>query len=86
MDKEIIQHRNCIASKRKDEKGKMSSRVKINEVNELRNVELVKAIKTTLITGSVTREDPAREEIHYWALDGKYIGCINPEKRATREP
>lgn len=64
----------------------MSSRVKINEVNELRNVELVKAIKTTLITGSGTRKDPAREEIHYWALDGKYIGCINPEKRAPREP
>lgn len=64
----------------------MSSRVKINEVNELRNVELVKAIKTTLITGSGTREDPAREEIHYWALDGTYIGCLNSEKRVTCEP
>lgn len=64
----------------------MSRRVKINEVNELRNVELVKAIKTTLVTGSGTREDPAREEIHYWALDGTYIGCLNSEKRVTCEP
>lgn len=65
---------------------KLSRRVKINEVNELRNVELVKAIKTTLVTGSGTREDPVREEIHYWALDGTYIGCLNSEKRVTCEP
>lgn len=42
-------------------------------INPVRGVELIEVIKTVAIWGKGTEEDPAREVVQYWGVDGTHL-------------
>ena len=46
--------------------------------NRCKRAEVAVVIKTTTLIGTGTENDPAREVVQYWTLDGKLLATNDP--------
>ena len=46
--------------------------------NRCKRAEVTVVIKTTTLIGTGTENDPAREVVQYWTLDGKLLATNDP--------
>jgi hypothetical protein len=51
----------------------LKQRRELMKKDNIRSAEVIQVIKTVSIRGKGTKEDPVREIITYWSLDGEWL-------------
>ena len=54
--------------------------------NRCKLAEAVQVIRTVTLVGSGTQENPCRDVVQYWTLDGQLIATIDPNNSLKEEP
>ncbi len=64
---------------------KMNEHIK-PKPNRCKLAEAVQVIRTVTLVGSGTQEDPCRDVVQYWTLDGQLIAMVDPNNSLKEEP
>lgn len=64
---------------------KMNEHIK-PKPNRCKLAEAVQVIRTVTLVGSGTQEDPCRDVVQYWTLDGQLIATVDPNNSLKEEP